>query len=321
MVIWQAPKRIAIHVHTSERVFSCFAGSHVSVTRQGWSREGFSPLHESAYGGHEAMCRLLCECGADRNLRDFYGKSALHLACESGHLGTASVLLRYGANPVLQDLAGCTPLIYAVRDGAVELVQDIIARGYSLDSVGQSKRTALHIAAGNGFELIVRLLLEAGARFNTRDQCHWTPLEHALAGDHVWCVFYLLQHGHSLPAQDIPLDLLNNMVSKSLASLAVLLLLGWRPAGTQLDHIKIALSQQDVSSVTEADMRTRRIVEKELRNPSGLLRLSCNKVVDLLAQHTGHKTIMDNIFELEVPSDVTNALSLADLQQFVFLVG
>lgn len=288
--------------------------------RQGWGREGFSPLHESAYAGHEAMCRLLCECGADRNLRDFYGKSALHLASESGHISTASVLLRYGCDPVLQDLSGTTPLIYAVREGALELVQDIISRGFNLDSVGQSKRTALHVATGKGYELIVRLLLEAGAKYNLKDQCYWTPLQHAISGDHTWCLFYLIQHGHPLPPQNMSLTLFNSMVSNSFSTLALLLQLGWRPDSPQLDQIRIILDQVRSAELGDLQRHMKDIVQKELRAPSSLLRLSSNKVLNSLAQHTDYVTIMDTIIELEVPLEVTNSLCLVELQQFMFLI-
>ncbi len=295
-------------------------GSDVNVTRRGWGREGFTPLHEAALSGHDVLCRLLCECGADRDLRDFYGKSALHVACEAGHLGAAGVLLRYGADPVLRDLTGATPLIYATREGAAELVSDIITRGHDLDSAGQSKRTALHIAACNGFEIIVKQLLEAGAKYNIKDQCNWTPLEHALSGNYAWCLFYLFQHGHSLPPIDLPVSLLDNMMSKGLSSLAVLLQLGWRPATEQLGRIKLKLSQTPAVDLGDVDATTRRIVEKELRNPSSLLRLGCNSAVASLARHTNYSTVADNIFDLEVPGEVTSALCLVNLQQYIFLV-
>ena len=290
------------------------------MTRQGWGREGFSPLHESAYAGYHSMCRLLCECGADRDLRDFCGKSALHLASESGHLAAASMLLKYGCDPILQDLSGCTPLIYAVREGAVELVQDIISRGNKLDTEGHSKRTALHIAAGKGFELIVRLLLEAAAKYNIKDQNRWSPLKHAIAADNTWCLFYLIQHGHPLPPQNMALTVFNNMISNSLSSLALLLQLGWRPDKPQLDQIRIILNQLRFDTLGDVQQKMYMIVEKELSGPSSLVRLSSNVVVNMLAQHTDYRTIMDTVLELEVPADVTNSLCLVELQQFMFLI-
>ena len=292
----------------------------MNLARQGWGREGFTPIHESAYAGHDAMCRLLCECGADRNLRDFCGKNALHLACESGHIPAASVLLKYGCDPVLQDLSGCTPLIYAVREGAVELVQDIISRDHNLDLAGQSKRTALHLAAAKGFELIVRLLLEANAKYDIKDQSRWSPLEHAIAGDHTWCLFYLLQHGHPLPPQNMALTLFNSMISKSLSSVALLLQLGWRPDKSQLDQIRLILRQLNAIDLSDVQKEIILIVDKELRKPSSLLRLSSNIVANMLARHTDHRTISDSVLELEVPADVTNSLCLVELQQFMFLI-
>ena len=301
-------------------IVNIFVGSNVDLTRQGWGREGFSPLHESAYAGHEAMCRLLCECGADRNLRDFYGKSALHLACELGHIQTASVLLKYKCDPVLQDLSGCTPLMYAVREGAVEVVQDIISRDHNLDSMGQSRRTALHIAAAKGFELIVRLLLEANAKYDIKDQNRWAPLEHAIAGDNTWCIFYLLQHGHPLPPQNMALTLFNNMVSQGLSSVALLLQLGWRPDKPQLDLLRLILHQVKTIDKSKVENDIVDIVEREIRTPGTLLRLSSNVVSNMLAQHADYRSISDFVLELEVPVDVTNSLCLVELQQYMFLI-
>ncbi len=290
----------------------------MNKTRGGWGKEGFSPLHEAACAGHVNMCRLLCECDADKDLRDFYGKSALHLACEGSNVPAAQVLLQYGCDPALQDLSGCTPLSYAVKEGLVELVDSILDLVCTLDAVDSSNRTALHIASDKGYEQIVRRLLEAGACFHVKDHCGWTPLEYAMSRGHMWCIFYLFLHGHPLPAPDCDLHLLENMILNNEAALALLLQLGWRPKESQLNLIKFTLSSQDCQSDQLVDIR--QLVEEELQMPSSLLKLSSHCVINSLAKHLKYKSITSTLMELEVPYEILDDLQFLYLQQFMFSV-
>jgi len=62
-----------------------------------------TPLMFAAYGGHDAVVRLLLERGATPNLKDANGASAADWASQGGHEGTAGVLTTAGAqlNPFL----------------------------------------------------------------------------------------------------------------------------------------------------------------------------------------------------------------------------
>jgi len=62
-----------------------------------------TPLMFAAYGGHDAVVRLLLEKGASPNLKDASGASAADWASQGGHEGTAGVLTKAGAqlNPFL----------------------------------------------------------------------------------------------------------------------------------------------------------------------------------------------------------------------------
>ena len=58
----------------------------------------YSALMCAAYGGHEAVARLLLEASADNNMADNDGWTALLSASYGGHLGVARLLLASGAD-------------------------------------------------------------------------------------------------------------------------------------------------------------------------------------------------------------------------------
>lgn len=62
-----------------------------------------TPLMFAAYGGHDAVVRLLLEKGATPNLKDANGASAADWASQGGHDAIAGVLTKAGAqlNPFL----------------------------------------------------------------------------------------------------------------------------------------------------------------------------------------------------------------------------
>jgi uncharacterized protein len=70
-------------------------GAHVELR--------LTPLMFAAYGGHDAVVRLLLEKGAAPNLKDANGASAADWASQGGHDAIAGVLTKAGAqlNPFL----------------------------------------------------------------------------------------------------------------------------------------------------------------------------------------------------------------------------
>ena len=128
---------------------------------------------------------LLCDRGADPN-------SAIHAAALHGELEAVNALIRRGARinlPVaaaldrVDDLRRLLPtassedrhlaLALASQFGHVEIVRLLLDAGEDPNRYnpvgGHSHTTPLHQAAGAGYEKLVRLLVERGARLDMKD--------------------------------------------------------------------------------------------------------------------------------------------------------
>lgn len=83
-------------------------------------------------------------------------------ACQGGHLEVVKLLLSKGADGSPNTLTGITPLYAACLSGNVELVRLMVNTMPHMINVPSrvDKATALHVAAGEGFEEIIKTLLQ-----------------------------------------------------------------------------------------------------------------------------------------------------------------
>lgn len=111
--------------------------------------------------------------GADPNAPcDEDGHTALYWAAESGDVDRVGMLLDAGARPDAEGSETDTSLHAAVEAGARDVVQLLLASG-GCDLLGRFDylaRTPLHIACADGRIAIARLLIEAGADVDARDE-------------------------------------------------------------------------------------------------------------------------------------------------------
>ncbi|MHC4777564.1 MAG: ankyrin repeat domain-containing protein [Planctomycetota bacterium] len=146
--------------------------------------------------------------GAPVDGRDDERQTPLMVACEGGELGIARLLIEKGADLEARDEDGETPLIHAagydepecvrllLEKGAdvnglnsedqqtalmvtddLEVVNILIAAGAQIDARDDCGQTALAIAAGQGADEKVELLLEGGADPTVKDEDGLTPLQ------------------------------------------------------------------------------------------------------------------------------------------------
>ena len=127
----------------------------------------------------------------------------LHLAAFFGHLGWAKILLKRHSGddlsfhrPVsLGDSHGRTPLFWAAARGHREVVELLLDHGARINTRDRSKLSALHIAVTGVHKDVVSLLLDRSARMEGKDSYGDTPLTRAIQIGSKDIVKLLLEHG------------------------------------------------------------------------------------------------------------------------------
>lgn len=162
---------------------------------------GRTALHHAAESGSEAVVSFLLDEKADIEARDNWGLRALHEAAERGHESVVSLLLDRGAQINAKDDSGWSPLSRAVVKGHEAIVGLLLERGAAMKA-REGKWGALHWAAENGDEGVVRLLLKHHAEVSEGDGQGKTPLHRAADSGHEIVAMQLLQEGAKVTARD-----------------------------------------------------------------------------------------------------------------------
>lgn len=144
------------------------------------TNNGEIPLHVASYHGHFHCVRALLAASADVNRVDKRRRSPVYKASYSGHAATVELLIAAGANLQLSANNNLTPLHIAAYMGHLDAVQTILSNSVTVDSLDTSRgRSALFMAARNGYVEIVEVLIGAGADVNQTDKRGISPLQQA----------------------------------------------------------------------------------------------------------------------------------------------
>lgn len=175
-------------------------------------------LHFAINGPHEAIVRLLLECGADPNVRcEGDAATPLHFAAEREHLGIIRLLIEHGADPIghgdyheLEVIGWATcfgtarkdvvdyllahgarhNVFSAVATGNVDRIRALAAQSPDdldrrMDLTNQRRRP-LHLAVVKQQPASLTTLLQLGAPTEALDEAGLTPLDQAaLSGEAV----------------------------------------------------------------------------------------------------------------------------------------
>ncbi|KAK1797468.1 hypothetical protein P4O66_008327 [Electrophorus voltai] len=90
---------------------------------------------------------------------------------------------------------GLNALHLAAKEGHMDLVQELLDRGATVDAATKKGNTALHIASLAGQGEVVKVLIKRGADINAQSQNGFTPLYMAAQENHLDVVRYLLENG------------------------------------------------------------------------------------------------------------------------------
>lgn len=155
---------------------------------------GYVPLTAAAENGHKAMVELLLARGADVSGK---GLNPFYLAVSKGYLAVAEVLLANRADvnaPSGTDNNRLRPVHVAARDGRTDLLQLLIKNGADVNATAPGW-TALGLAAANDNTDAVKLLLDARADFEAKNENGNTALHEAAKTQNAELISLLLQVG------------------------------------------------------------------------------------------------------------------------------
>ena len=124
--------------------------------------------HLAASKGHEDITRFLIQNGAEINNLDNFGNTPLLEAIKNGHDNIASLLAKEGGVLEIKD-AGTFLCSYVAR-GDIDFIRRILANGIDPNSKDYDFRTPLHVATSQGFYVIAKCLVEAGASVLLKDR-------------------------------------------------------------------------------------------------------------------------------------------------------
>jgi len=133
--------------------------------------EGNTPLHWATVGGHVELTQLLVDHGADVEAKSKDGFTPLHSVAQEDHYKIMEVLLNAKAKvdvPNIEDNCNTT-LHYTACWGAVECTKLLIARGATIDAKAADLSTPLSFAAEKGHLVIAKMLIEAGANVESKN--------------------------------------------------------------------------------------------------------------------------------------------------------
>ncbi|XP_029968585.1 ankyrin repeat domain-containing protein 50 isoform X1 [Salarias fasciatus] len=184
----------------------------------GCDSDGRTALRAAAWGGHEEIARTLLGYGAQVNKADSKGRTPLIAAAYMGHHEAVEILLDHHAEVDLADGDGrtalsvaalCVPTAAGVK-GFGEVASLLLERGADPCHRDDDGMTPLLLAAYEGHEDVVELLLEAGADVDETAgpdggvpaAAAVTPLLAAAAMGHMRTVSRLLFWGAAVDAID-----------------------------------------------------------------------------------------------------------------------
>ena len=107
---------------------------------------GYTALQEAIRYGYFDMVQLLVELGADPNALDVDGRNAMHHAAQSDEPAAARLLINKGVAIEKQDPYQYTPLHLAAREGNERLVKVLLDAGADINATIDVGFTAVDLA-------------------------------------------------------------------------------------------------------------------------------------------------------------------------------
>jgi ankyrin repeat protein len=170
------------------------------------------PLHFACINRNVELVNTLLFCGANPNVKQMDGRSALHILAalprlhawpetkksiqrEQNRAKMVQDLIDFEADLNTQDNRGRTPLMVAAYEGFEDIVDLLIMEGAEIDMTDKVKDTALIIAAKRGRSTAVKALINGGCNVNAVGHEKMTPLMWAAYWGRVDLIEMLCENG------------------------------------------------------------------------------------------------------------------------------
>jgi ankyrin repeat protein len=125
-----------------------------------------TPLERASSRGHVRVVRWLVDQGAALDQQGIQGWTPLFIASSRGHTPVVRLLMGRGADPTIASTSGWTPLMRTSHEGHVDTVRCLLDHPSVAAMINQRNGggfTALLLACNQGWEGVVRALLDKGA--------------------------------------------------------------------------------------------------------------------------------------------------------------
>lgn len=174
------------------------------VAFQSDSNHGRTALHMAARGGHVEVVDMLLKKGVGVVIKDNKGRTALLQATEHGFESIVNLLLKQpSVSSDIVEWMGPEALRCAAEKGYPGIVASLLLTGkVDRNGVDAAHRTAMALAAANGNQEIVDILLGQDADPNLKDSQQRAALHHAAWGGHDAVVTSLLRQDVEINAVD-----------------------------------------------------------------------------------------------------------------------
>jgi len=135
-------------------------------TVNGYSPDGWTPLHLAAFFGHAKIVELLLAHGADVTARSKNpnANTPLHAALAANQKMAAGMLIGHGADLDASDAGGWRPLHLAAANNNLDSMRTLIAQGAETNATNKDGVTPLAMAEQKNHREAGALLKRHGAR-------------------------------------------------------------------------------------------------------------------------------------------------------------
>uniref|UniRef100_A0A8C7QJH9 ZU5 domain-containing protein n=1 Tax=Oncorhynchus mykiss TaxID=8022 RepID=A0A8C7QJH9_ONCMY len=139
-------------------------GANVNFT----PKNGITPLHIASRRGNVIMVRLLLDRGAQIDAKTKDELTPLHCAARNGHVRIIEILLDQGAPIQAKTKNGLSPIHMSAQGDHMDCVRQLLQYNAEIDDITLDHLTPLHVAAHCGHHRMAKVLLDKGAKPNSR---------------------------------------------------------------------------------------------------------------------------------------------------------